>query len=270
MARPYHLFTYGKAARTGFTVIGHRGACAYYPENTVVSLQGAIQLGAEMAEVDVQLTRDGVPVLFHDKNLERCTGVGGRISDLGYNEVRKLDAGAWFHPRFKGVRIPSLREACEFCRDRIALNIEIKAEAVSDGARGGVEEKCIETVTSCGMHGHVIYSSFDPRALAHLREIDPSAAVAVLYDRPWWTRRAPSRIVRETGADAFNCSRREISRRWMADLLENSIPINVYTVNDERGMRRLIAMGVSGIFTNRPDVLRRVAGETQARAETAD
>jgi glycerophosphoryl diester phosphodiesterase len=255
MGKPYHIFKYKNTGLEKFTIIGHRGACHYFPENTIVSLNGAVGMGAEMVEIDVQLTKDGIPVVFHDEELDRCTDGRGRLAMHTLAELKRLDAGSWFDKKFKGERIPTLEEVLEFCRDRIALNIEIKTEAVTDRTGGGVEEKCIELAMKNGMSDHVVYSSFDPRVFHHFKELNAEVPAAVLYNSREHRGRLPSDLARELGASAFNCSAKELTPQWMEDCRRSDVPVHVYTINDEDTMREFVAMGVSGIFTNRPDVL---------------
>lgn len=258
MGISFNRVLYNPAKGRGLTVIAHRGASAYFPENTLVSFEGAMKGGADMIELDVQLTRDGEVVVFHDETIDRCTDGRGTIGGHTLAELKKLDAGSWFHPRFAGTRIPTLAEVLDLCRDRIAVNIEIKTEAVTDLVAGGIEEKTLDLVVGYGMRGHVYYSSFDPRAIGHLKTLDRGVPVAVLYERGHYGSRLPSAIVEMLGADAFNCSRRDLGRRWRVDLARHTIPVYIYTVNDRKRMARFIDRGVSGLITNNPDVLREV------------
>jgi len=257
MYRSYHLFKYHPKPEEDFTVIAHRGASAYFPENTLASFQGAVDLKADMAELDIQLTSDGQIVVFHDEKINRCTDGRGRLADHTLIQLKQLDAGSWFSGKFSGERIPTLDEVLSLCRNKIALNIEIKTEAVTDAVSGGIEEKCLKLVYSYGMQQHVVFSSFDPRALMHLKQIDAAVSVAVLYDRKCFGSKLPSQILEMLEAGAFNCSKRELSRKRLADLRLNRIPFNVYTVNDEVDMLNLLALEASGLFTNRPDVLKK-------------
>lgn len=268
--RPYYSFKYDRGVNAGFTIIAHRGASAYYPENTLASFDGAIRLGAEMVELDVQLSRDGEVVVFHDESLSRCTDGRGRTAAHRLSELKKLDAGIRFGTEFRGTRIPTLEEALSFCGGKIAVNIEIKAGAVTGRVTGGIEEKCLHSVHRTGMDRHVVFSSFEPRVLRHLREIDKNAAVAVLYDKKRYGSKLPSEIVAALEADSFNCAEREMGENWPDDFRRNGISVNVYTVNDAIGMRRLLEAGVEGIFTNRPDVLKTVVQEFRHRGERAE
>ncbi|HOG80943.1 MAG: hypothetical protein GX642_08575 [Smithella sp.] len=274
MFQPYHLFKYNTRGGEGceahnvstvspFTVIAHRGASAYYPENTIASFKGAIAMGADMVELDVQMTLDGEVVVFHDEEIKRCTNGRGRIADYALANLKKLDAGSWFDEKFRGAEIPMLADVLSLCKDRIAVNIEIKTEAVKEEIMGGIEEKCLQIVNKIGMREHVVYSSFSPLVLRHLRQLDSKTPIAVLFEKKYYDAKLPSEIVISLKGNTFNCSRRELNRTWLADLKQHGIPVNVYTVNDEKSMKRFYAQGVDGIFTNRPDILRKVLDDLQ-------
>lgn len=267
MGKPYYLFKYNYIKGDEFTAIAHRGASAYYPENTMEAFQGAISMGADMVELDVQLTKDGEVVVFHDEKVTRCTNGKGRIADYILVELKKLDAGSWFGKGYQGAKIPTLEEALSLCRDKVAVNIEIKTEAVDENIRNGIEEKSLKIAEMRGMREHIVFSSFDPRAIRHLKEIDCTVAAAVdvaaavLFEKRYYGSKFPSEIIDLLGADAFNCSKNELSKKWLMNLKLNNIPVNIYTVNDKKNMRRFLELGVSGIFTNKPDILKRVVAD---------
>ena len=256
MPKPYHLFQYNPSEGDNFTIIAHRGASAYYPENTLAAFEGAIAMGADMVELDVQLTADGEVVAFHDEKIEHCTDGRGRVAEYTLTTLKKLDAGSWFDKKFQGTKIPTLAEVLNVCKNKVAVNIEIKTEAVRDAISGGIEEKSLKIVEQNKMLEHTVFSSFDPRALKHLKEIDATVSTAVLFEKKYYGSMLPSAIIELVGADVFNCARDELGRKWLADLKANNIPVNVYTVNDERSMRRFLEMKVNGIFTNKPDLLK--------------
>ena len=265
MGKPYHLFKYNYRMGDDFTVIAHRGASAYYPENTLPSFERAIAMGADMVELDVQLTSDKEVVVFHDEKISRCTDGRGEIVDHTLAQLKKLDAGSWFDKKFQNARIPTLAEVLGVCKNKIAVNIEIKTEAVSKMFLGGIEEKCIKIVEQSGMRKHVVFSSFDPRAIMHLKQIDDTVTVAVLFEKKHYGSKQPSDIIELVGADAFNCSSDEFSKKWLANVKLNNIPVNIYTINDAKNMRLFLKIGVSGIFTNKPDILKRVAADIKSR-----
>lgn len=238
-----------------FFVIAHRGASAYYPENTMAAFRAAADMKAGMIELDIQLSRDNVPVVFHDAVLDSHTDGTGELSAQTLAELKKLDAGSWMNPAFEGERIPTLEEVLGFATGTIALNIEIKTEAVTDTAENGVEQKCLSLVKEYGMEKHVLFSSFDYRAIRHLKELDPDMPVALLYERKQAGARLPSRLLDDYKADAFNCNYYQLNRKRLADIRTHDIPVFIYTVDNPTRMRKLINKGVTGIFTNKPDVL---------------
>lgn len=245
----------------GFVVIAHRGASAYYPENTMAAFKGALEMEAEMIELDIMLSKDGVPVAFHDVTLDDHTDGTGELQNLTLAELRQLDAGSWFSPKFAGEKIPTLEEVLAFAAGKIALNIEIKTEAVSDQLQGGVEEKSLQLVKKYGMQDHVLFSSFDYRAIAHLKELDPDIPAALLYEKKQSDGMLPSELLAKYSADAFNCSYRELNTKRYRDIRRNSIPVFIYTVDKPSQMRKLLKMNVTGIFTNKPDLLWEVVGD---------
>jgi len=267
MGKPFHLFTYNHFKGDTFTVIAHRGASAYYPENTLPAFEAAIAMGADMVELDVQLSSDKEVVVFHDEKISRCTDGRGKLSDYTLTQLKKLDAGIRFDKKFKDTRIPTLAEVLDLCENRIAVNIEIKTEAVGRMFFGGIEEKCLHLVERCGMRERVVFSSFDPRAVMHLKQIDNHVPVAVLFEKKHYGSRLPSDVVESVGADAFNCSASELNKKWLADLKANRIPVHVYTVDDATKMKKFIESGVNGIFTNKPDVLKKVLTEKPSKSE---
>lgn len=239
----------------GFVVIAHRGASAYYPENTMAAFEGALKMNAEMIELDIMLSNDGVPVAFHDAALNDHTNGQGDLEDFTLAELKELDAGSWFDPKFSDQKIPTLEEVLEFASGKISLNIEIKTEAVYDEVRGGIEEKSLELVKKYGMETHVLFSSFDYRAIAHIKKLDPDMPAAILYEKNQSNGMLPSELLEKYHADAFNCSYRQLNTKRFRDIRKNNIPTFIYTVDLPSRMRKLLKMNVTGIFTNKPDVL---------------
>ena len=241
-----------------FIIIAHRGASAYYPENTMVAFEKAVEMGSEMIELDIMMSKDGVPIVFHDAKLNQHTNGNSYVRNYTLKELKKLDAGSWFDSKFSDQKIPTLDEVLEFASGKIALNIEIKTEAVSDNIENGIEQKALQLVKKHGMENHVLFSSFDYRAVRRIKKFDTNMPVALLYDRSQSNRLLPHQLVEKYNVDAFNCSYRQLKRKWMTDLNEHDIPTFIYTVNSKRKMQKLIAGSVTGIFTNKPDLLKSV------------
>jgi glycerophosphoryl diester phosphodiesterase len=242
----------------GFMVIAHRGASAYAPENTLMAVRRAMEMRAEMVEVDVLLSKDGIPVLLHDPSLERTTSGQGLVSDFTLSELKRLDAGSWFSEKTKAEPIPTVEELLELVKGKMALNLEIKTQALTDSLEGGIVQKVVDLVRKHGMQENVIVSSFDPRAIRQLKEYAPEIPGAILYTAELYGDKHPIDIVKELKADAFNCSWKEIRKDWVDSLHHHKIPVNIYTVNADTLMHQMLDLGVDGIFTDYPDLLLQV------------
>ena len=244
-----------------FFVIAHRGASAYYPENTMSAFRAAVDMNADMIELDVLISKDNIPVVFHDEKLNKKTNGSGYVMDHILSDLKKLDAGSWFDPKFKNERIPTLREVLEYSNNKIFVNIEIKSEAVTQVEKNGIVELVLKLVEELGMQDKVIISSFDYRVLERVKKNNSLVKVALLYERQQSYGREPSKLVEDYKVDAFNLSMQQLADSWIKQLNENTIPFFVYTVNDDKLMESLIRAGAKGIFTDRPDLLNKVVDE---------
>ncbi|HVS63431.1 MAG TPA: glycerophosphodiester phosphodiesterase family protein [Thermoanaerobaculia bacterium] len=236
-------------------VIGHRGASGLAPQNTLPAFERAIELGVDMVELDVQLSRDGELVVIHDPDLDATTDGAGPVAAQALDALTRLDAGSWLAPEWTGTRIPTLRQVLERVAREVLVNVEIKTEAVTDAVEPGVESRIAEVVRALGLEERVIVSSFDPRALEHLRQLAPEIATASLYNRSLHRGRSPIEIMDAVGSRAFNLSRRQVRRRAVEHCHRHGRPVGVYTVNEPSEMRMLVEMGVDALFTDRPDLL---------------
>ncbi|MDZ7718497.1 MAG: glycerophosphodiester phosphodiesterase family protein [Balneolaceae bacterium] len=248
-------------AEKKFLVIAHRGASHYAPENTISAFKLAHKMKADMIELDVQLSKDGVPVVFHDYKLNRHSNGNGVVSSFLFDELQQLDAGKWFSIEFMGEKIPSLEEVLRWAAGKILVNIEIKKEAVGDLQEGGVEEKVAELVHQLGMERNVIISSFDYRAVDRTKKIAPEMLTGLLYHQKKRDNQTPVELLKKYEADFFHCSKSEMSNKWRMELKSSEKRFLIYTVNRKKAMRRWIENGAFGIFSNRPDQLRAVVEE---------
>jgi glycerophosphoryl diester phosphodiesterase len=244
-----------------FYTIAHRGASAYYPENTMSAFKAAVDMKADMIELDVLLSKDNIPVVFHDERLDEKTNGSGLVCDHTLSDLKKHDAGSWFDTKFKNERIPTLREVLEFSRNRILVNIEIKPEVVTEKEESGIVELVLNLVEELGMEEVVMISSFDYRVLERLSKRETNIKSALLYERVQSHGREPSRLAKDYNIDAFNCSYHQLIDNWVSQLKNNKIPFFIYTINDELTMKSLIQVGAKGIFTDKPDVLNKVVEE---------
>ena len=242
----------------GFWVIAHRGVSGSYPENTLSAFQAAIDIRAEMVELDISTSKDGIPVTVHDRTVDRTTDFEGDVQSFSLEELKRMEVGAWFSEEFRGEEFPTLKNSLELMKDKIAVNIEIKTEAVSDETEGGVVDKALQVVKDLDMTSSVIFSSFDYRVMEQLNVLDPKMAKALLYEASQSAELLPSELVQKYKVDIFNCSYNQLSKEWINDLQKHKIPYFVYTVNEPELMRELIEKGVSGIFTDFPKELIRI------------
>ena len=230
-------------------IIAHRGFSGRAPENTLAAIREAIGVGADMAEIDVTLSSDGEIVVIHDETLQRTTDGFGPVAERTLRELKDLDAGSWFSPRFGGEPIPTLEEVLAAVKGRILLNIEIKSEAVERG----IAAKVVETVQRLEMRDQVVISSFAPTALEQVRDLAPDFDTAALYKPEFHQGLDAVDIVEDLGATAFNIKRQRLTSKMLKRCGENGVPIGIYTVNKKRHMRRMIRKGVAAIFTDYPD-----------------
>jgi len=244
-----------------FIVIAHRGASGYYPENTMSAFKAAIEMDADMIELDVLLSKDNVPVVFHDEKLNAKTNGKGLVKDFSLSELQEFDAGSWFDKKFEKERIPTLREVLEYCKDKILINVEIKTEAVSENKDEGIEKLVIDMITELNMQEQIIISSFDYRVFERINALDYKGRTALLYEKNQSNKREPIALVNDYKVNAFNFSTRQLTNNWSDQLNSSSIPFFVYTVNDEKEMIKVMRAGAKGIFSDKPDLLRRVAAE---------
>lgn len=244
-----------------FLVIAHRGASSYAPENTMSAFKLAHKMKADMIELDVQLSKDGVPVVFHDPKLNKHSNGKGLLSSFSFDELRQLDAGKWFSIEFQGEKIPSLAEVLEWAADKIMVNIEIKKESVSDSAKGGVEEKVVQLIRESKIEDRVIISSFDYRAIKRIKQIAPKILTGLLYHKKSSGKRGPVELMVEVSADLFHCSKSELNKKWRTELEIAGKKFLIYTVNRKKEMQKWIKKGAFGIFSDKPDMLREVVDE---------
>ncbi|NNL66574.1 MAG: hypothetical protein HKP30_10050 [Myxococcales bacterium] len=227
-------------------VIAHRGASGHRPENTTSAFALAIEQRADMIETDLHRTRDGVIVLTHDAGLERL-GAEGEVGQRSLAELQALDAG-------EGERVPVLSETLDAFGARIPWNLEIKKP--EDGHYEGIEADALEAVTSRGLLAETLFSCFWDPVLARIRERSAEARLALLLDPRY--PHEPIVRARKLGAEAINPHWSMIDADLLAAAHDAGLAVYSYTVDAEDEIRRLVALGVDGLFTNHPDRMRRI------------
>ncbi|OIJ11591.1 glycerophosphodiester phosphodiesterase [Anaerobacillus arseniciselenatis] len=161
-------------------IMAHRGWSSRAPENTLAAIKLAVDEDwIHSIEIDVQLTKDGVPVIIHDFHVDRTTNGTGLVKELTLNELRKLDAGSWFSPKFKAEKIPTLEEALELSKGRKRLNLELKT--AGDMYRG-LAEKVVRLVEKFQMENEVIITSFNHEKLKQVRQVTSNIEIGLIIE----------------------------------------------------------------------------------------
>ena len=225
-------------------MIAHRGASGERPENTLPAYELAVAQGADMIEIDLHRTRDAAVVITHDENL---AGLGGRgeIAEASLAEVRALDAGG-------GERVPLLGEVLDRFGPRIAFNLELKRGTRAEYPQ--VEAEALAAVESRRILARTLFSSFYDPVLARLRELSAAARIALLLS-PQDAER-PLERARCLGAEAINPWRGMVSRELVEAAHAEGLAVYVFTVDEVDEMKRLLTLGVDGLFTNFPERMR--------------
>lgn len=234
-------------------LIGHRGAKETAPENTLASIREAARQGATWVEIDVALTRDGVPVVLHDETLERTTSGHGALAATDWADLRALDAGSWFGAAFAGEPVPHFEALLDLVLDLgLGLNAEIKP---TPGRSLETAETVINTLKRrWPMDGNpgdsrLLVSSFQVDCLELARTLAPEIARGYLIDRPPadWVA-----IADRVGATTLNLNQKRQTAESVAMARATGRPVLAYTVNDAERARTLFDWGVAAVFTDAP------------------
>jgi glycerophosphoryl diester phosphodiesterase len=240
-------------------VIGHRGFRAKYPENTLAGFQAAIDAKADMVELDVQLSRDGHLVVIHDDQLNRTSNGQGTVASHSLADLKKLDAGSWFHPRFRNERIPTLEEVLDLAANKIRINIEIKVDPhMRTKEAGGIERKTIDLVLLKKAGDVVLVSSFNKNILESLSQMDRRPALGVLTE--FGENIDVLEISKKIRAFSWNPHFLGLNKEKLLQMQENGIKVMPYTVNSPEDISSLLILGVDGIFTDDPVFARNIIG----------
>jgi glycerophosphoryl diester phosphodiesterase len=233
-------------------VIGHRGAAARAPENTLAGLKKAHELGASWVEFDVMLTRDGVPILIHDETLQRTTNGRGRVPERTAAEIRALDAGGWFGPAFAGEPVPTLEEAIALLLELgLAANVEIKPATGHETATGEVVADVLRRLWPKD-GPRLLLSSFERPALGAARMVAPSIPRGLLAEAlpgDW------AQAMQALECTTLHLSHTGVSASDLERLPAAGVPVLLYTVNTVARARMLLAAGATAVFTDVPDLL---------------
>ncbi|MCM3628473.1 glycerophosphodiester phosphodiesterase [Paenibacillus glycanilyticus] len=235
----------------GIAIGAHRGASAYAPENTMAAFDRALDCGADLIELDVQLTKDGEIVVFHDLNTGKTTNGHGPLSDYTLAELRELDAGSWFSEAYAGQRIPTLAETLAWARNRIWLSIEMKQAADCEDLT--LAHRTALLVAEHGMNDQVQLMSFQHRLVKAVRDVNAEVRTAPICGQ--WVEH-PIELLESLQAQIFNTPLQHLSAERVAELRERGYYVYGSMSDDPDVFARLQAIGVDAMDTNIPDVMR--------------
>ncbi len=234
------------------SVIGNRGAAAYAPENTLESILTAAEMGVKWVKLDVKLTKDSVPIIFHDDDLDRTTNGHGPVAAMSFSDIRDLEAGSWFSDSFAGIKIPTLEEAIDVILEHdLGINFEIKP---CPGREKDTAEAALDILAR-------IWD--EPERLLISSASHVSLEVAMDMAEEWsrgfmmeeegpenWKELAEYLNVATIHIDGTTATREQVE-----DILELQKPVLAYTINDPQLAKTLRQWGVDGMFTDDPDAV---------------
>ena len=233
-------------------VIAHRGASRDCPENTLAAFDEALRQGCDAIELDLQLSLDGVPVVYHDRTLTRAGGGRKRVSQLSLAELVRLPAGERFDRRFRGEHIPTLEEVLDRYASRTRLLLEIKTREGRAGATRHLElARCAAALVHRRRAArNVMMLSFDPTLLEACAEVAPGLRRVLNIKPP----QELTRGIRSSldGLYALSVDIRRLTPRFATALVENGTPMLTFTCNTPSTVRRALQAGARGIMSDRP------------------
>ncbi|MBU1075400.1 glycerophosphodiester phosphodiesterase [Patescibacteria group bacterium] len=236
--------------------IGHRGACGYEPENTLISFKKAIELGADMIELDVHLTKDNEVVVIHDETLNRTTNGKGGLREKDLSEIKS------YRTKEKDQEIPTLQELIDEVKDKVEINIEIKLEDTA--------MEVVKIVKRNGIEKNVVISSNHAKQLRAVKDAAPDVRTALLYYATKTDRGLPvlvffariafccikkliSKRLKQAQAEYLNLTHFLTKKKFIDELHELGYKVNIWTVNKAKTIEKMKKIGVDGIITNYPD-----------------
>ncbi|HZG77648.1 MAG TPA: glycerophosphodiester phosphodiesterase family protein [Paenibacillus sp.] len=237
-------------------IYAHRGWSAEAPENTMAAFRKALDAPYVAGlELDVQLSKDGVPVVIHDFALDRTTNGTGLVKEHTLEELRRLDAGSWFGPAFAGERIPTLAEALALAKGRGKVNIELKT---AGRLYPGLAEAAVKVVREAGMERDVYFTSFDHLVMLETKSIAPDIRTGLLIAGRPIALKVQFEL---TGADVLSIAHAYLTPDLVREAKELGLEILAWTIDDVERIRAVAALDADiAICTNAPDRAREALG----------
>lgn len=254
------------AASQSIALVAHRGGAGLGAENVLSTFRIGLNYNSDYLEMDVHLTKDGIPVVIHDATLDRTTNGSGPVSNYTFAQLLNLNAVAKYPNKSYGERIPALAEVLDLAKPTLAgLEVEIKVGA--DGKPyPGIEQKVMDEIAARDMLDRVKIMAFEFDTLKRVRAISPGVKTVALMTTDYFRRMdvgKPAAIMDDVstyGANGIGVNKDLLTPALVDEAHRRKMAVGVWTVDDEAEMQKFIGMGVDGITTNRPDILKKVLG----------
>lgn len=244
--------------------VAHRGGAALAPENTLAAFHQALAFPIDAIELDVQMSRDGRVIVFHDETVERLTSSQGNLLDLDFADLQALNVsanfpGGWLQPQC----IPTLREVLDLARPKhIQVYIEIKSSKRENTYKRypGIAEAVVREVLAADMLAHVMVMSFDWAILPHLKALAPGIQTGALVSKDVWQSQETEALdtlierARALQCEWIHMDYKLFTYEMPAFFHAHDLQLGVWTVNDVAGLQRLARTGVDALTTDRPDL----------------
>ena len=231
-------------------ILGHRGYCGKYPENTMLAFRKAIEAGADGIELDVHQTKDNKLVIIHDETVDRTTNGSGSIIEMSLAEIKSLNANLKF-PEYGPQEIPTFDEYCAFASEYgVYTNIEIKTD---NTFYSGMIERVWEKVLEYDLADKVIFSSFNHVTMQKMREFLPDyVSTGALVLVASGIRTLPGSFCKDAGFQAYHPEAVMLNDENVSDCHKNGIDINVWAANDAATIKKLYEWGCNAAITDWP------------------
>ena len=229
----------------------HRGFTTAAPENSLAAFKSAMDLGVDGIELDVRTCKSGEVVVFHDPTLKRMTNGRGFVRNKTLAELKSLRLNSDNASLNEGI--PTLEEVIDAVGERLVLNIEIKTNGLP---RNNIESKVVEILGRHGVEHSTIISSFNPVVIRRLTRIDRDLLTGYLIDKNFTVRKSEIPMTKLSGAKAVHLDKSLAQQKLIQRLRDRGYYSVVWSVNDPYLMKELLQMGVDGIITDRPDLLK--------------
>ncbi|MBD7938134.1 glycerophosphodiester phosphodiesterase [Cytobacillus sp. Sa5YUA1] len=230
-----------------FQKIAHRGAAGICPENTMIAFERALQLGADMIELDIQLTKDQQIVVIHDATIDRTTNGTGKVSDYTYEELCQFDAGSWFSKTFQGEKIPLLKDVLDKFYNQLGILIELKKPEKNPGI-----ESLLNSLLMPYSTDSIIIQSFNLDSLRKIKKLMPSVKIAVLVNYPLQIKDI-KRIAQEFEYVSLKWTM--VNKKVMSALKQAQLRTIIWTINTKKQLDSVRCWDIDAIVTDHLQLL---------------